>query len=125
MSAVELGECVSELVRAGGHCRLSATALNQRAVADNARKVSEKVGAVSLYTYRIFSVYINMKNNLFVYKIKFVRVLAGGVSAERPAGGVSRDSGLHRRGRHHRDHPGGPRHYHTVRQRRSVTNTNT
>ncbi|CAK1592968.1 unnamed protein product [Parnassius mnemosyne] len=44
--AVELGEAVSELVRAGGHCRLSAVAHNQRAVADAARHVNEKVVAV-------------------------------------------------------------------------------
>ncbi|CAG4949257.1 unnamed protein product [Parnassius apollo] len=44
--AVELGEAVSELVRAGGTCRLSAVAHNQRAVADAARHVNEKVVAV-------------------------------------------------------------------------------
>ncbi|XP_068621832.1 talin-1-like [Battus philenor] len=46
MAAVELGEAVSELVKAGGHCRLSAIAQNQRAVADAARRVNEKVVAV-------------------------------------------------------------------------------
>ncbi|KPJ17353.1 Talin-1 [Papilio machaon] len=46
MSAVELGEAVSELVKAGGHCRLSAIAHNQRAVADAARRVNEKVVGV-------------------------------------------------------------------------------
>ncbi|CAH2056203.1 unnamed protein product, partial [Iphiclides podalirius] len=46
MAAVELGEAVSELVKAGGHCRLSAIAQNQRAVADAARRVNEKVVGV-------------------------------------------------------------------------------
>ncbi|XP_013176177.1 PREDICTED: talin-1 isoform X7 [Papilio xuthus] len=46
MSAVELGEAVSELVKAGGHCRLSAIPQNQRAVADAARRVNEKVVGV-------------------------------------------------------------------------------
>ncbi|XP_022115337.2 talin-1 isoform X5 [Pieris rapae] len=41
--AVEVGEGVSELVRAGGHCRLAAISQNQRSVADNARKLNEKV----------------------------------------------------------------------------------
>ncbi|XP_045782664.1 talin-1 isoform X5 [Maniola jurtina] len=46
LAAVELGEAVSELVRAGGHCRVSAIAQNQKAVADSARKVNEKVVSV-------------------------------------------------------------------------------
>ncbi|CAG4965789.1 unnamed protein product [Colias eurytheme] len=41
--AVEVGEAVSELVRAGGHCRLAAIPQNQRAVGDCARRVNEKV----------------------------------------------------------------------------------
>ncbi|XP_041983906.1 talin-1 isoform X4 [Aricia agestis] len=46
VAAVELGEAVSELVRAGGHCRVSAIAQNQRAVADAARRVNEKAVGV-------------------------------------------------------------------------------
>ncbi|XP_069364128.1 talin-1 [Maniola hyperantus] len=46
LAVVELGEAVSALVRAGGHCRLSAIAQNQKAVADSARKVNEKVVSV-------------------------------------------------------------------------------
>ncbi|XP_052742703.1 talin-1 isoform X10 [Bicyclus anynana] len=46
LTAVELGEAVSELVRAGGHCRLSAIAQNQKAVAESARKVNEKAVSV-------------------------------------------------------------------------------
>ncbi|XP_045457678.1 talin-1 [Melitaea cinxia] len=46
VSAVELGEAVSELVKAGGRCRLSAAQPNRRAVADAARLVNEKVVAV-------------------------------------------------------------------------------
>ncbi|XP_028167568.1 talin-1 isoform X4 [Ostrinia furnacalis] len=45
-AVVELGESVSELVRAGGHCRLAALPQNQRAVAQHAQRVSEKVIAV-------------------------------------------------------------------------------
>ncbi|XP_046974632.1 talin-1 isoform X7 [Vanessa cardui] len=46
VSAVELGEAVSELVRAGGRCRLSAAPPQRRAVADAARVVNEKAVAV-------------------------------------------------------------------------------
>ncbi|XP_050359192.1 talin-1 isoform X1 [Nymphalis io] len=46
VSAVELGEAVSELVRAGGRCRLSAAPPQRRAVADAARAVNEKAVAV-------------------------------------------------------------------------------
>ncbi|XP_037295734.1 LOW QUALITY PROTEIN: talin-1-like [Manduca sexta] len=46
VAVVELGEGVSELIKAGGHCRLSAIAQNQRAVADHAKLVNEKVVAV-------------------------------------------------------------------------------
>ncbi|KAL0809871.1 hypothetical protein ABMA28_011355 [Loxostege sticticalis] len=45
-AVVELGESVSELVRAGGHCRVAAIAQNQRAVAHHAKLVNEKVVAV-------------------------------------------------------------------------------
>ncbi|XP_038217619.1 talin-1-like [Zerene cesonia] len=41
--AVEAGEAVSELVRAGGRCRLAALPQHQRAVADCARRLNEKV----------------------------------------------------------------------------------
>lgn len=41
-----MGEAVSELVRAGGHCRVSAIAQNQKAVAETARRVNEKAVAV-------------------------------------------------------------------------------
>ncbi|KAH9632859.1 hypothetical protein HF086_013646 [Spodoptera exigua] len=43
VAVVELGEGVSELIKAGGHCRLSANPQNQRAVADSAKIVNEKV----------------------------------------------------------------------------------
>ncbi|XP_022816800.1 talin-1 isoform X8 [Spodoptera litura] len=46
VAVVELGEGVSELIKAGGHCRLSAIPQNQRAVADSAKIVNEKVIAV-------------------------------------------------------------------------------
>ncbi|XP_075988136.1 talin_middle and talin-RS domain-containing protein rhea isoform X7 [Anticarsia gemmatalis] len=46
VAVVELGEGVSELIKSGGHCRLSAIPQNQRAVADNANTVNEKVVAV-------------------------------------------------------------------------------
>ncbi|KAJ8706954.1 hypothetical protein PYW08_011088 [Mythimna loreyi] len=46
VAVVELGEGVSELIKAGGHCRLSAVPANQRAVADSAKIVNEKVIAV-------------------------------------------------------------------------------
>ncbi|GBP64326.1 Talin-1 [Eumeta japonica] len=45
-AVVELGECVSELIKAGGHCRLAASAHNQRLVHDHAAKVNEKVVSV-------------------------------------------------------------------------------
>ncbi|XP_037872842.1 talin-1 isoform X5 [Bombyx mori] len=45
-AVVELGESISELIKAGGHCRLSAIAQNQRAVADSAKLVNERVVSV-------------------------------------------------------------------------------
>nr|XP_049697831.1 talin-1 isoform X25 [Helicoverpa armigera] len=46
VAVVELGEGAAELIKAGGHCRLSAVPTNQRAVADSAKIVNEKVIAV-------------------------------------------------------------------------------
>ncbi|KAM3956237.1 LOW QUALITY PROTEIN: talin_middle and talin-RS domain-containing protein rhea [Aphomia sociella] len=46
VAVVELGESVSELIRAGGQCRLSAVPAHQRAVADAAKQVNEKVVCV-------------------------------------------------------------------------------
>ncbi|CAG9134195.1 unnamed protein product [Plutella xylostella] len=45
-AVLELGEQVSDIIKAGGTCRMSATADNQRAVADSAKRVNEKVMSV-------------------------------------------------------------------------------
>ncbi|XP_026736413.1 talin-1 isoform X1 [Trichoplusia ni] len=46
VAVIELGESVSELIKAGGHCRLSAIPQNQHAVADSAKVVNEKVVSI-------------------------------------------------------------------------------
>ncbi|KAI5632790.1 i/LWEQ domain-containing protein [Phthorimaea operculella] len=46
LAVVELGESVSELIKAGGQCRLASNAHNQRLVADNAKHTNEKVVGV-------------------------------------------------------------------------------
>ncbi|KAG7294867.1 hypothetical protein JYU34_022754, partial [Plutella xylostella] len=45
-AVLELGEQVSDIIKAGGTCRMSATSDNQRAVADSAKRVNEKVMSV-------------------------------------------------------------------------------
>ncbi|KAJ2937107.1 hypothetical protein O0L34_g19566 [Tuta absoluta] len=46
LAVVELGESVSELITAGGRCRLASDAHSQRAVADTAKHTNEKVVGV-------------------------------------------------------------------------------